>query len=77
MKQAAQLAGAASTLIEVALVAMMTISSPVEDPLRHANSVAKHRRIADAIARRDADAARDAMKAVVIEGIEGARAAMR
>ncbi len=62
-----------STLIEVALVALLTISSPVEEPLRHARSVAKHRRIADAIARREPEAAREAMKAVVEEGIEGAR----
>lgn len=62
-----------STLIEVALVALLTISSPVEEPLRHARSVAAHRRIADAIARRDSEAARSAMKAVVEEGIAGAR----
>ena len=63
-----------STLIEVALVALLTISSPVEEPLRHARSVASHRRIADAIARRDEDGAREAMKAVVEEGIAFARA---
>lgn len=63
-----------STLIEVALVALMTISSPVEEPVRHSRSVGAHRRIADAIARRDAGGARDAMRAVVEEGIAGARA---
>ncbi len=62
-----------STLIEVALVALLTISSPVEEPVRHMKSVAAHRKIADAIARRDADAARAAMKVVVDEGISGAR----
>jgi DNA-binding FadR family transcriptional regulator len=58
-----------STLIEVALVALLTISSPADDPARHRRSVAAHRAIADAIARRDADAAREAMRAVVAEGI--------
>lgn len=58
-----------STLIEVALVAMLTISSPIEDPLEHADSVAAHRAIADAIARRDADKAREAMRLVINQGI--------
>jgi DNA-binding FadR family transcriptional regulator len=62
-----------STLIEVALVELLTISSPIEEPVRHARSVGKHRAIADAIARRDPDAARAAMKAVVEEGIAMAR----
>lgn len=62
-----------STLIEVALVALLTISSPIEEPARHARSVAAHRRIADAIARRDATGAREAMMAVVEEGISSAR----
>jgi DNA-binding FadR family transcriptional regulator len=63
-----------STLIEVALVELLTISSPMEDPVRHARSVGRHRAIADAIARRDSEAARLAMKAVVEEGITMARA---
>jgi DNA-binding FadR family transcriptional regulator len=63
-----------STLIEVALVELLTISSPMEDPVRHTRSVAKHRAIADAIAHRDTDAARTAMEAVVTEGITMARA---
>jgi DNA-binding FadR family transcriptional regulator len=58
-----------STLIEVALVALLTISSPVEDAVRLANSVAAHRAIADAIARRDATAARTAMQVVIDEGV--------
>ena len=58
-----------STLIEVALVALLTISSPADDPVRHRRSVAAHRAVADAIARRDAAAAREAMQAVVAEGI--------
>lgn len=62
-----------STLIEVALVTMLTISSPMEEPARHRVTVAKHRAVADAIARRDADAARAAMIAVIDEGIENIR----
>jgi DNA-binding FadR family transcriptional regulator len=62
-----------STLIEVALVALLRISSPVEDAVRLANSVAAHRAIADAIARRDAAAARTAMQVVIEEGIAGTR----
>lgn len=58
-----------STLIEVALVAMLTISSPIEDPTQHADSVAAHRAIADAIARRDADKARETMRVVIHQGI--------
>jgi DNA-binding FadR family transcriptional regulator len=66
-----------STLIEVALVQLLTISSPIEEPVRHARSVAAHRLIADAIARRDPEAARAAMIAVVEEGISMARANRR
>ena len=59
-----------STLIEVALVALLTISSPADDPVRHLQSVAAHRAVADAIARRDTEAAREAMRAVVAAGVE-------
>lgn len=59
-----------STLIEVALVAMLTISSPVEDSDQHATSVAAHRAIADAIAVRNADLAREAMRTVINQGLE-------
>jgi DNA-binding FadR family transcriptional regulator len=62
-----------STLIEVALVAMLTVSSPVEDPKRLGASVAEHRAIVEAIAARDADRARRAMRSVVQTGIDGAR----
>jgi DNA-binding FadR family transcriptional regulator len=58
-----------STLIEVALVALLTNSSPVDDPVRHARSVSTHKRIADAIARRDAEGARAAMREVIEEGV--------
>jgi DNA-binding FadR family transcriptional regulator len=59
-----------STLIEVALVAMLTISSPVENAERLAASVAEHRAIVDAIAARDPERARRAMEAVVQKGID-------
>ena len=62
-----------STLIEVALVAMLTISSPVENSERLAASVAEHRAIVDAIAARDPERARRAMEAVVQKGIDRAR----
>ena len=62
-----------STLIEVALVAMLTVSSPVENSVRLAASVAGHRAIADAIAAGDPDGARRAMQAVVQTGIDYAR----
>lgn len=58
-----------STLIEVALVAMMTNSSPVDSRRRFALSVAQHKRIIDAIEARDADLARAAMRSVVQTGI--------
>jgi DNA-binding FadR family transcriptional regulator len=62
-----------STLIEVALVSMLTISSPMEEPARHRLTVAKHRTVADAVARRDEEAARASMILVIEEGIEGMR----
>jgi DNA-binding FadR family transcriptional regulator len=49
---------------------MLTVSSPIEDAVQHAQSVAAHRAIADAIARRDADKAREAMRVVINQGIE-------
>lgn len=62
-----------STLIEVALVAMMTVASPVADPTALAVSVREHTNIVDAIAKRDPEAARAAMKVVVRKGIDGSR----
>jgi DNA-binding FadR family transcriptional regulator len=64
-----------STLIEVVLVAMLTISSPAEDPQRLALSVAQHRRIARAIANRDPDDARLAMRIVIDNGVDAVRRA--
>jgi DNA-binding FadR family transcriptional regulator len=66
-----------STLIEVALVAMLTISSPVEDTDQHATSVAAHRAIVDAIAARNADLAREAMRTVINQGLERRNSKLR
>ena len=62
-----------ATLIEVALVGLLTISSPADEPVRLAKSIASHRAIADAIARRDPDLARAAMMVVIEEGVVMAR----
>ncbi len=62
-----------STLIEVVLVAMLTISSPSDDAERHEASVSQHRRIAQAIADQKPDEARMAMREVVQNGIDNAR----
>ncbi len=58
-----------STLIEVTLVASLTRSWPGEEVGGVARSAAKHRAVVDAIADRDADAARAAMRLVIGEGI--------
>jgi DNA-binding FadR family transcriptional regulator len=62
-----------STLVELVLVAMLTISSPAEDSAELKNSVAQHRRIAKAIADEKPDEARRAMQAVIQNGIDAAR----
>jgi len=62
-----------STLIEVALVAMLTVSSPVESRRRLASSVARHRAIAAAIRAGDTEAARRIMREVVQEGMARSR----
>lgn len=59
-----------SALIEVALATTLAVSSPVPDLARHATSVARHRAIAQAIADRDADAARETMGVVIREGMK-------
>ncbi|HEY4199881.1 MAG TPA: FadR/GntR family transcriptional regulator [Devosiaceae bacterium] len=59
-----------STLIEVALVALLTISSPVESAAGLADSIAQHRAIAEAIAAGQAEAARAAMRVVVQRGVD-------
>jgi DNA-binding FadR family transcriptional regulator len=62
-----------SALIEVALVAVLMVSQPVLDPPRLRLSVANHRRIADAIAARDSDGARSAMRQVLQDGLNALR----
>jgi len=57
-----------SALVELALTAVFTISSPVEDTAAMAATVKAHGRIAQAIKAGDADEARLAMKAVIAEG---------
>lgn len=63
---------ALSALIEVALVAALTRSSPVDEAEGVAISAAEHRAIVEAIARSDAQAARLAMRQVIEEGIRRA-----
>ena len=57
-----------SALVELALTAAFTISSPVEDDAAMAATVKAHGRIAEAIKAGDAEEARVAMKAVITEG---------
>lgn len=64
-----------SALVELALTAVFTISSPVEDKALTEATVKAHGRIAEAILVQDADEARTAMKAVISEGF--GRAASR
>jgi DNA-binding FadR family transcriptional regulator len=61
-----------STLIEVALVAALSRSSPLDDPKSLSHSIAAHRAIAEAILRHDADGAWTAMRVVIDEGISRA-----
>jgi DNA-binding FadR family transcriptional regulator len=64
-----------STLVEVALTAVFTISSPVNNRAKLAETAAAHGAIADAILGRDPGRARDAMRAVISDGF--ARSAER
>lgn len=57
-----------STLVEVALTAVFTISSPVANPQKLFETASAHMRIARAIRERDPAAARNAMHAVISEG---------
>ena len=59
-----------STLVELALTAAFTISSPVRDPAALAATVAAHGRIAQAILAGDPEEARLAMKAVITQGLD-------
>src|SRR5690606_20122823 len=64
-----------SALVEMALTAAFTISSPVNEPTALAQTVGVHRAIASAIHGGDAQAARDAMRVAIADGF--ARAAGR
>jgi DNA-binding FadR family transcriptional regulator len=57
-----------SALVELALTAAFTISSPVEDAAAMVGTVKAHGRIAEAIKAGNAEEAREAMKAVISEG---------
>lgn len=63
----------AAALVEVALMGLLKISSPAEDAGRLGSSVEDHRRIADAIAARDPESAREAMKVVIAVGMRASR----
>ena len=63
----------AAALIEVALMGLLKISSPAEDAARLGSSVEDHRHIADAIAARDPERAREAMKVVIGVGMRASR----
>ena len=65
-----------SALVELALTAAFTISSPVEDEAAMSATVRAHRRIAEAIEAGDAEEARQAMKAVITEGFARASGRM-
>jgi len=57
-----------SALVEVALTAVFTISSPVANKAKLEETAANHGAIAQAIRAQNTDAARDAMRAVISEG---------
>jgi DNA-binding FadR family transcriptional regulator len=61
-----------STLIKVALAAVLRATSPTDDPERFARSVEWHRMIVDAIATHDAKTARAAMIVVIEDGLNNA-----
>lgn len=64
-------------LIEAALVGVFKLSSPSADLGEVHRAQSTHRRIVDAISGRDADGARAAMEAVIINGVERVRLALR
>lgn len=65
-----------ATLIEVALMGLLTVSSPADDPAGLKSSIDDHRAIADAIAAGDTEAARAAMQVVIAEGVRRGRMAV-
>jgi DNA-binding FadR family transcriptional regulator len=65
-----------SALVEMALTAAFTISSPVSDQAALAVTVGVHRRIAEAIRDGDAVAARSAMRDAIAQGFDRAAGRM-
>lgn len=65
-----------SALVEMALTAAFTISSPVNDPVALAVTVGVHRRIAEAIGEGDSHAARLAMRDAIAQGFDRAAGRM-
>ncbi len=65
-----------SALVEMALTAAFTISSPVNDPAALAITVDVHRRIAQAIRDGDPQAARAAMRDAIAQGFDRAAGRM-
>lgn len=61
---------AISAVIEVALTQTFTVSSPILNTDQHRTVVARHRAVAEAISRRDADGARAAMRQVIQDGVD-------
>jgi DNA-binding FadR family transcriptional regulator len=59
-----------SAVIETALVASFTISSPVDDSRTHRQVVDSHARIVEALERRDARAAAEAVAVVIDAGLD-------
>jgi len=59
-------------LVDLVLATAFTISSPVADSAAREVTVGHHRRVAQAIGARDAEAARDAMRTVIMEGFDRA-----
>jgi DNA-binding FadR family transcriptional regulator len=59
-----------SAVIETALVASFTISSPVDDNATHRDVVDSHARIVDAVERRDPRAAAEAVAVVIDAGLD-------
>jgi len=66
-----------SALVEMALTAAFTISSPVNEPEALAQTVRVHGAIAEAIRDRDPAGAREAMKIAIAEGFARAAGRMR
>jgi DNA-binding FadR family transcriptional regulator len=65
-----------SALVEMALTAAFTISSPVNDPAALSVTVNVHKRIAQAIRDGDPDAARAAMRDAIAQGFDRAAGRM-